>query len=302
MPSLMLNLSRPTREIELPVVKEHPAKQVPGSEDSGRIARAHLPVYFKDRIARSLDTVLFQSLANDSTDVVAFGEEYLDLGDSGFDSLLPLASSYLGIGLTDYLTGLRADDIGRQKCSLNVLGIDSDMFDLGLQDRIDVAASELLRVGAALGDDVARAVLDGLGRPHANQGVSRLKMYPASFELDPVDRIELPEDIGVAICGMLDDVFELRIAADTIEVNLVHQPEGSQEDGAQELALTVYAHVEQALGIVLEFNPRSAIGNDLGEKIGIVVRLFKEDARRAVKLADDHPFGAVDNEGPVLSH
>src|SRR5262249_26477086 len=59
---------------------------------------------------------------------------------------------------------------------------------------------------------------------------------------------------------------------------------------------------EEALGIVFEFNPRPAVRNDLGQKVGIVVGLLKEDAGRSVKLADYHALGSVDYERAVLGH
>src|SRR5262249_20954432 len=57
-PEFDVELETPdAREIELAIVKEHSSKQVPRGKYGRRIAGPHLPVYFKDRIARRLDAV-----------------------------------------------------------------------------------------------------------------------------------------------------------------------------------------------------------------------------------------------------
>ena len=80
------------------------------------------------------------------------------------------------------------------------------------------------------------------------------------------------------------------------------QPERAQEDGAQELALAVDAHVQRVLLVVLELHPRSAIGNDLAQEVGAVVGRLEEDARRTVQLRNDHALGAVHDERAVRRH
>src|SRR5262249_26406625 len=80
------------------------------------------------------------------------------------------------------------------------------------------------------------------------------------------------------------------------------QTESAKEDRAQEFALAINAYVQHVLLVVLEFNPRTAVRNDLAEKIGAVVRSLEEHAGRAVQLANYHALGAVHNEGTVLRH
>ena len=80
------------------------------------------------------------------------------------------------------------------------------------------------------------------------------------------------------------------------------QAEGAQKNRAQEFALAVDAHVKNVFLVVLEFNPRTAIGNDLSQEVGAVGGGFKEHAGRTVQLADDDALGAVNNEGAVLRH
>ena len=80
------------------------------------------------------------------------------------------------------------------------------------------------------------------------------------------------------------------------------QPQGAQENRAQEFALAVDAHVQHVLLVVLEFHPRSAVGNDLAQEVGAVVGGLEEHARRTVQLADDHALGAVHDKRAVLGH
>src|SRR5205085_10456320 len=80
------------------------------------------------------------------------------------------------------------------------------------------------------------------------------------------------------------------------------QAQRAQEDGSQEFALAVNANVQNVFLVVLKLDPRSAVGNDLAQKVGAIGGSLKEDARRAVQLAHDHALGAVDDEGAVLRH
>ena len=80
------------------------------------------------------------------------------------------------------------------------------------------------------------------------------------------------------------------------------QAQSPQENRPQEFALPIDTHIEHVLLVVLEFNPRSTVGNDLTEEVGAIVRGLKEDAGRAMQLADDYARRPVHNERAVLSH
>src|ERR1700731_4337778 len=60
--------------------------------------------------------------------------------------------------------------------------------------------------------------------------------------------------------------------------------------------------VENVLLVVLEFDPRTAVRNDLAQEVGAVVGGLEEYARRAVQLAYNDALGSVDDEGAVLRH
>src|SRR5215475_4777354 len=93
--------------------------------------------------------------------------------------------------------------------------------------------------------------------------------------------VDGPEELAVLHCNLVDGVEGLE--------NLVvgAQSKSAQEDGAEELALAIDAHVERVLLVELELHPRSTVRNDLAEEVGTVVCGLKEDARRTVQLRDD---------------
>src|SRR5580765_457569 len=59
------------REVELALIKEHSAEQVPGGEDRWRITGPHLSIDLEDGIARRLNRVLLERLADHDSNIVA---------------------------------------------------------------------------------------------------------------------------------------------------------------------------------------------------------------------------------------
>ena len=105
-----------------------------------------------------------------------------------------------------------------------------------------------------------------------------------------------PEQLVVGQLDLVDRVEGLQ------NLFVRTQAECAQEDGAEELALTVDAHIERVLLVVFELNPRTAIGNDLAQEVAAVVRGLKEDARRTMQLRNDDALGPVHDEGAVRRH
>ncbi len=176
--------------------------------------------------------------------------------------------------------GGRVDDVGRGDRAVELGGFDLDFGDVrqraGLEDRRrDLAAG--VRDLLALVHDGVR----GLGAEQVRGlfGVSYGPEELAILQVDLVDGVEGLENLFVGL-----------------------EAERAQEDGAEELALAVDADVESVLLVVLELDPRAAVGDDFAEEVGAVVRRLKEDAGRAVQLRDDDALGSVDDEGAVLRH
>ncbi len=107
---------------------------------------------------------------------------------------------------------------------------------------------------------------------------------------------DLPEQLLV-LDGDVADVVE---RAQNLGVGL--ETQRAQEHGAVEFALAVDTDVQQVLVVVFEFDPASAVRNDLAEEIALRRNALEEHAGRAVQLRNDHALGAVDDEGAVVGH
>ena len=95
--------------------------------------------------------------------------------------------------------------------------------------------------------------------------------------LDFVRQLAVDQAFGkipVKIAVAQRDALHLIERAQNFFIRLHAQ--SAQENRAQEFALAVDAHVQNVLGVVLELNPRSAIGNDFPEEIAAVVGGFVE--------------------------
>src|SRR5579864_6483254 len=78
--------------------------------------------------------------------------------------------------------------------------------------------------------------------------------------------------------------------------------QSAEENRTEKFAFAIDADVKNILRVVFEFHPRSAIRNDLAEKIRAIIGSLEEHAWRPVQLADNDPFGAIDDECPILGH
>src|SRR6185295_10014400 len=247
-----------------------------------RIARPQLAVDFDQRFLRRLHRIALEGLADYRAHVVALGEEQVELDNTGLENLRYFVGSQLGVSFEQNFAGGGVDDIARHPCAFEVRDVDLDLADLCFlnflqSDRIDLASG--------VRDFLARLRLDAVRQLHAQQ-VGRLL---AGRIKRPV-KLVIADDEPVHGIERAENVF-----AGT-------QAEGAQENRAQELTLAVDANVEHVFLVVLEFNPRSAVRNDLAQEVGTVVRGFEENAGRAVQLADDHALGAVHDERPIVGH
>ena len=134
-------------------------------------------------------------------------------------------------------------------------------------------------------DLLARLVLDTVRQLHAQQVGGFVAVW-----------IERPEKFLVANYKPVGGVEGAQnVFAGT-------QAESTQENRTQELALAIDTYVEHVFLVVFELDPGTAVRNDLAEEVGAIVCGLEEHARRAVQLADDDTFGAINNEGAVLRH
>ena len=149
------------------------------------------------------------------------------------------------------------------------------LFELGLENRFVEGLGDL----AALRNDGFVLGGNGFGELEADQAVGNLPEQFLVLDGDFADVVEGLQDLGVGL-----------------------EPQRAQENSAVELTLAVDTNVQQILVVVLEFDPASAIGNDLAEEITLRRNTLEEYAGRAVQLGNDDALGAVDDEGAVIGH
>ena len=105
---------------------------------------------------------------------------------------------------------------------------------------------------------------------------------------------------------MRDRVLDHFIAAEELfERAVAPVAQSAQQNGCGELSLSVNAHPENALRVLLEFEPCAAVGND-GRFVHLLARLVRFDrvvhAGGTNELGDDDALRAVDDKGTVLRH
>ena len=106
---------------------------------------------------------------------------------------------------------------------------------------------------------------------------------------------------------LLDGVADVdRVVEQGEELVVGAVAHGAQEHGDRELALPVDAHVDDALLVDLELEPRAALGHEVGDQhlllaLGLL-GLHDVGARGTHQLRDDHALGAVDDEGAAVGH
>ena len=86
------------------------------------------------------------------------------------------------------------------------------------------------------------------------------------------------------------------------------QANGLEQDRDRHLAATVHAEVQDVLGVELEVEPGTTVGNDacreqqLARAVGLALVMLEEHTRRAVQLRHDHTLGTVDDERALVGH
>ena len=103
----------------------------------------------------------------------------------------------------------------------------------------------------------------------------------------------------------LDRVADVdRVVEQLQDLLVLDEAHRAQQHGDRELALAVDARVDAALLVDLELEPGAARRHQVGDEdlLLAVLRLHHVGAGGAHELGDDHPLGAVDDEGAALRH
>src|SRR5207249_2411580 len=240
-------------------------------------ARTRLAIDFDERFFRGANGIFVERAREHHADIVAVREKHIDFGDARFGEGLPKVRGQRLIGFEHDFAGLpvdhvgdavRAFKVGQRSAYLGNLRFDQ-FLEQGFGDALVGADNHL--VGLGIADFVSQLAVDDARR-------------------------NVPEQLLIA----QRDALHLVERAQDLFVGLHAQR--AQENGAEEFAFAVNAHVENVLGVVLEFHPRPAVGNDFSEEVGAVVGALEKHARRTMQLGNDDAFRAVDDERAILGH
>ena len=108
--------------------------------------------------------------------------------------------------------------------------------------------------------------------------------------------------------GRVVEELEDRLVRGRVElldpVRRVLGRQGTEQRRDRQLALPVDPRVDDALLVDLDLEPRAAAGHEVGDEdlLVRVLRLHEVGAGGTDELGDDHPLGAVDDEGPRVGH
>ncbi len=269
------------REVVLAGVKEHALEERRRGVERRRVAGTQLAVDFDQRFLGFSDGIALQGVGDDVAYIVALGEEDLEGSGAAGQHLVQAVGGQLDVGFDDHFAGGGIHNIGRGQRAIQFGNLDLDFVDGG-------GANRLERVGRDLAAGVGNLLALGqhgvrrLGAHQVGACVGILRNSPKELAVLNVQAVHRVESLENLLVGT--------------------QPESAQEDGSQELAFAVDADVKGILLVVLELDPRAAIGNDLAQEVGAVVGGLEKHAGRAVQLRNDHTLGSVHDKCAVRRH
>ena len=141
-------------------------------------------------------------------------------------------------------------------------------------------------------------LLAGLEHDLAAVGIDQVVDGRVAAETDGVER-HAPAFLGPLVADLLVERGQDGLAVET---------EGEHQRGHGNFAAAVDAREHDVLGVELDVEPGTAIGNDargkqqLARGVGLALVVIEEHAGRTVHLRDDDALGAVDDEGAVHGH
>ena len=283
------------REVIAFPVEEQRVEERRGRFDGRRLARAHHPVDVHERRVAVPVLVRGHGVADVGPDVHVVDVKDRDRGDPVVQQHLQRAARHLAVTierLGDLVPGLHIDRAGGL--------VDDVLRDIAADDMVEghqkfghlAVVDPLLdhpRRGlvARLADDLASGrVHEVVGRPRAAHTLGEEPGHPALV----LDQLELD---GVVVG--IHDAF------------LIHA-ERVEERRDREFPPTVDPGKDDVLGVELDVEPGTAVGDDAGGEqelargVGLALVVVEEHAGRAVHLGNDHPLGSVHDERAVRRH
>jgi len=275
-------------EIVALLVEEQVVEELVGHVQGGRIAGAQPPVDFDNRLVLHHRAVGEQRVANGRTGAKRIQVEQREFVDAARLQFLEAGHGDLVVAFEQHFAGALVHNVHRRHALDRVIPDQiRDLHRNPLHAVLDDVPHGLDRELAVLADQHLAAGtlhLPGAALPDEQLGIHLLQQI-AAVDADDFRPVKNAQQ------------FLLGVA------------EGLEQHRRQNLAAPVNARIDQILVIKLNVEPRTPVGNhpagkkllagggERGRSGGVV-----ENSRRAVKLRNNHPLGAVDDEGAVLGH
>ncbi len=247
-----------------------------------RLARAHHAIDFHQRLQRRLGVVDTQGVRNISAAIEVVHVQRGHRLDAGLAEILQLFGGDLVVRRGQQLAGLAVDDIGGHDAP--------DRIVVRHFQRRDVLGRQLAHVARS----------DALAGFHQHVATNR------QIEAQRLAAQALGDQLQRG-ATLLAEVEHIVLEEDAQHL-LVVVAERAQQHRHRQLAATVDAGEQRVLRIELEVQPRAAVGDharreqQLAGAVRLAAIVIKEHTRRTMQLRDDHPLGAVDDEGAGVGH
>ncbi len=287
-------------------VEEQAAEQGLGGLRRRRLARAHHAVDVDQR-AVAVGVLVDRQRVADPRAVLLVDRQGRQLGEAGVLDRGELGLGQFLAGLGEDLAGFDVDDILGDAAAEQVGAPDQHFLGL-LGDFPSLARGEFC---FRISNDLAgRGVDQGLQQfyPAERLGVERAR---------PALRGAVEHHLGVEPG---EDFFRVHAAQlvqlERFALGVARGAQGGrtgavervEQRGDRQLPLAVDADVDKVLAVELEIQPGAAIGDHprreqiLAGAVRLALVVVEEHAGRAVHLADDDAFGAIDDERAVVGH
>ena len=214
--------------------------------DGGRVTWTLLAIDLNESIVGIFHRVALQGRGEHIAHIIAVGEKYGELSNTGLDQSVDHASRHFGIGFQDDLARSGIHHFGPAKSSFQILNTNLHPFDFCFLELSKSSLSDLSACRNQNGSRFAR------GRDLFAQLVSDQIL------------IQLPEQLSTFDGDggkLVESLQELFVGAQT---------QCTQEDSGQKLPLPIDANVEQILIVVFKLHPRTPVGNDLGQEVTLL--------------------------------
>ena len=197
------------------------------------------------------------------------------------------------VGLVALVTGVQVDEVldGADDVVLGQRAGRDRHVDAELL--VDLVAADLGQVVALVVEE--QVLQQRLGR------LARRRLARAQLAVDVQQRLVGGGDVVLLQRGE-QGLGPREVLADAV----LGPAERLEQHGDRLAALAVDAHADGRALVDVELEPRAAARDDLDavdvDVGGLVQRAVEVDARGTDELADDHPLGAVDDEGALAGH